>query len=107
MWWWILGGVVTTIAVIAFWDEIADFFKKSLQRAKQAIDGIIQASKAYIKKCKSGSKVIIRHDFKKNRKKYVHEETRNISSADVPDEIKALEKYGKEVEITSKLELYL
>lgn len=104
----VAGAVVETIA--ESWDDVVEFFKQSLQKAKQAINGIFSKSKAFIKKC--GTKIILKviHYFVDADGNTLKQEGQTeVPKNEVPPEFlnRAAANEGRETEITREMELYL
>lgn len=105
---WIISGIIAASVIAAFWDEITDFFKETLNYIKQIIKEKIDESRTFVKKIRNKIKVFIRHYFKKNGDYYYYYEyEKEVDESEVPEDIKCKVQQNEEVEITDSLELYM
>lgn len=102
---WVVGGIVAAAIIAAFWDEITDYFKKTLREARQAVQEVIYNSRAFLQNAGKKVKVIIHHYYRKNGANYIYQGTRLIDAADVPSDILERVKREGELEVTGELEV--
>lgn len=105
----LIGAVVAlgTIAVVANWDEIVDFFKNLIQRIKQfvitAARKIASAATMTIKKIKNGCVKIMHNLFYKENGKWMEKTTvREVSEDEVPESIRR-KVSAQEQDITAEM----
>lgn len=112
----ILESILIGAAIIAggsllavFWNDIVSWLKRGISKVKQMIKIGVYGTKVFIR---AGSKATVeeisRH-FSKDHNNRWHETvvTREVPANKVPADIRKRAKYGREVDITSELELQL
>lgn len=93
---------VGTLLVVAFWDEIVNFFKDFIPKVKDALEGLWNKAKVYAQKVKdSVISVIHKLYYEEDDKWYEQTTTREVDESEVP----AWAKAGRrKKDITKKME---
>ncbi len=93
---------VGTLLVVAFWDEIVNWFKDFIPKVKNALRGLYNRAKVFAKRVKEATiRIIHKVFYKKDDKWFEQATTREVDESEVPEWAKA---GTREKDITEKME---
>ena len=103
----IVGAAVVCSLLDQFYDEFAKWLRTIPKLVEKAVEGILVGVKTFVNAVKQGLGVVVemsKNYSMKDDRWFLTTSTRNVSTADVPDEILSRAN-GGELDITDELEL--
>ncbi len=105
----LIGAAIFGFGLVAkFWKEILSWLKRSYEKLKSIVNGVIKGSKIFIRKLYEGYQELAKY-YSKNRLGQWEETvvTRRVNENEVPEDIREMAETGRETDITEEMEYAL
>ena len=102
----IIGCVIGVLGAV-FWDDILAFLKRSIEKVRQIVKGVVEGAQILIRKVREGFQEISKNYSYQNGKWEETTITRTVPASEVPEEIRARVGYSTDLDITDEMQLKL